>query len=131
MNRLGNLLIPNQNYCEFEDWVMPLLVKMTEEQNMNDCRWTPSKIIQRLGKEINNENSVYYWAYKNNIPVFCPGITDGSLGDMMYFHSYRHPEFRIDVVEDIRAINDLAVHAYATGMYAILIYFLSPSCICV
>lgn len=26
--------------------------------------WTPSRIIARLGKEINNEDSVYYWAYK-------------------------------------------------------------------
>jgi len=41
--------------------------------------WTPSKFIHRLGKEINDERSVYYWAYKNNIPVFCPAITDGKL----------------------------------------------------
>lgn len=26
--------------------------------------WTPSKMIHRLGKEINNPESVYYWAYK-------------------------------------------------------------------
>lgn len=26
--------------------------------------WTPSKMIHRLGKEINNPDSVYYWAYK-------------------------------------------------------------------
>ena len=26
--------------------------------------WSPSKIIHRLGKEIDNEDSVYYWAYK-------------------------------------------------------------------
>ncbi|KAF4745283.1 hypothetical protein FOZ63_022029, partial [Perkinsus olseni] len=30
----------------------------------------------------------YYWCYKNNIPVFCPAITDGSIGDMIYFHSF-------------------------------------------
>ena len=79
-------------------------------------RWTPSKIISRLGKEINNEDSIYYWAHKNNIPVFCPAITDGSLGDMMYFHSYKRPEFVCDVVADIRAINDIAVRAPSTGM---------------
>ena len=78
--------------------------------------WTPSQIIRRLGKEIDNEESVYYWCYKNDIPVFCPAITDGSLGDMMYFHSYRRPEFVVDVVGDIRRINDLAVRAACTGM---------------
>ena len=31
-------------------------------------------MIHRLGKEIDNPESVYYWAYKNDIPVFCPGM---------------------------------------------------------
>ncbi|KAL0410548.1 UNVERIFIED_CONTAM: Deoxyhypusine synthase [Sesamum latifolium] len=74
--------------------------------------WTPSKVIARLGKEINNEESYLYWAYKNNIPVFCPGLTDGSLGDMLYFHSYKkEPGLVIDIVQDIRAMNGEAVHA--------------------
>eukprot|EP00599_Poterioochromonas_sp_BG-1_P014170 CAMPEP_0173155388 /NCGR_PEP_ID=MMETSP1105-20130129/14069_1 /TAXON_ID=2985 /ORGANISM="Ochromonas sp., Strain BG-1" /LENGTH=162 /DNA_ID=CAMNT_0014071791 /DNA_START=518 /DNA_END=1006 /DNA_ORIENTATION=- len=95
---------------------MPILVQLTKEQSSEGTRWTPSKIINRLGKEINNEDSVYYWAYKNNIPVFCPALTDGSLGDMMYFHSYKYPEFSVDIVEDIRRLNDIAVKSHATGM---------------
>jgi deoxyhypusine synthase len=79
-------------------------------------RWTPSKLINRLGKEINNPDSVYYWCYKNDIPVFCPAITDGSLGDMMYFFNYKRPEFQLDIVADIRAINDQALWAKCTGM---------------
>ncbi len=115
MNRLGNLLVPNENYCLFEDWLNPILHAMADEQMTHGVRWTPSKIIHRLGKEIDNEDSVYYWAYKNNIPVFSPAITDGSLGDMLYFFSYKRPEFLIDVVQDIRAINDIAVRAHCTG----------------
>jgi deoxyhypusine synthase len=82
INRIGNLLISNDNYCQFEDWIMPIFDKMVDEQNEQQINWTPSKIIARLGKEINNENSVYYWAYKNSIPVYSPALTDGSLGDM-------------------------------------------------
>lgn len=116
VNRLGNLLIPNENYCKFEDWLMPILTAMADEQEKLGTRWTPSRIIHRLGKEINHEDSVYYWAYKNDIPVFCPALTDGSLGDMMYFFSYKRPEFSVDIVQDIRAINDIAVRAHCTGM---------------
>eukprot|EP00958_Prasinococcus_capsulatus_P017904 scaffold2051_cov389-Prasinococcus_capsulatus_cf.AAC.13 len=69
-------------------------------------------MIHRLGKEINHPESVYYWAYKNDIPVFCPGITDGSIGDMLYFHSFRvSPPLVVDIVQDIRAMNDQAVNA--------------------
>lgn len=60
--------------------------------------WTPSKIITRLGEEINNEESIYYWAAKNKIPVFCPALTDGSLGDMMFFHSFKNPGLIIDIL---------------------------------
>ncbi|XP_041633580.1 deoxyhypusine synthase [Cheilinus undulatus] len=116
INRIGNILVPNDNYCKFEDWLMPILDQMVLEQNTEGIRWTPSKMIHRLGKEINNPDSVYYWAYKNDIPVFSPALTDGSLGDMIYFHSYRNPGLVLDIVEDIRRLNSHSVFAKRTGM---------------
>lgn len=83
INRIGNLLVPNENYCKFENWVIPLLDEMLSEQKENGTLWTPSKMIERLGEKIDNKDSIYYWAAKNKIPVFCPALTDGSLGDMM------------------------------------------------
>ncbi|KAM0946928.1 putative deoxyhypusine synthase [Dioscorea sansibarensis] len=111
LNRIGNLLVPNDNYCKFEDWIIPIFDQMLQEQQAENVIWTPSKVIARLGKEINDESSYLYWAQKNGIPVFCPALTDGSLGDMLYFHSYRGPGLVIDIVQDIRAINGEAVHA--------------------
>mmetsp|Transcript_34253 Transcript_34253/g.59211 ORF Transcript_34253/g.59211 Transcript_34253/m.59211 type:complete len:275 (+) Transcript_34253:594-1418(+) len=115
INRIGNMLVPNENYCKFEDWIVPILNKMTDEQVNDGVRWTPSRMIHRFGKEINHPDSICYWAYKNNIPVFCPAITDGSIGDMIYFHMYKRPEFVVDIAADIKRINDLAVRAPATG----------------
>lgn len=116
INRIGNLLVPNDNYCKFEDWIIPIFDKMLQEQKEQGIVWTPSKMIARLGKEIDNPDSVYYWAYKNNIPVFSPGLTDGSIGDMLYFHSYKNPGLILDIVEDIRRMNSQAVYAQNTGM---------------
>lgn len=31
--RIGNLLVPNDNYCKFEDWLIPILDQMLLEQN--------------------------------------------------------------------------------------------------
>jgi deoxyhypusine synthase len=133
--------------------------------------WTPSKLIARLGKEINHEpllgiqgknetkirfsNAILYFisdsniytifffhhyivdflhilhyivcinfffiyliitheyqkvahsiiflyfvgVLQNNIPVYCPGLTDGSLGDMLYFHSFHNPGLIVDIVQ--------------------------------
>ena len=33
INRIGNLLVPNDNYCKFENWIVPILNKMVDEQD--------------------------------------------------------------------------------------------------
>ena len=138
INRIGNLLVPNKNYCEFEDWLTPLIEKMHQEQDDKHKEWakqvaqmgednsdedlperfvwTPSKFIRRMGLEINHEESVLYWAAKNDIPVFCPALTDGSVGDMLYFHSYKKSGMILDINEDIRRVNDMSVQSHCTGM---------------
>lgn len=116
MNRIGNLIAPNDGYCMFEDWLTPILQDMLKGQHENNINWTPSKMIKLMGERIQNEESIYYWASKNNIPVFCPAITDGAIGDNLYFFSYKSPGLKLDIVEDIRRINDLALNAKNTGM---------------
>ncbi|CCE72847.1 Piso0_000446 [Millerozyma farinosa CBS 7064] len=131
LNRIGNLLVPNDNYCKFEEWIVPILDKCLEEQQESLAKlgpealnadspacWTPSKLINRLGKEINDESSVLYWAYKNDIPIFCPALTDGSIGDMLFFHTFKASpsQLRLDIVADIRKINSLSMAASHAGM---------------
>lgn len=116
INRIGNLLVPNDNYCLFEEWVTPLLDEMISEQMKEGTVWSPSRITARLGERINNESSVCYWAWRNNIPIFSPALTDGSLGDMMYFHSFKRPGLIIDILGDLRRLNTMAVKANNTGV---------------
>jgi deoxyhypusine synthase len=33
LNRIGNLLVPNDNYCKFENWIMPIFDQMLQEQS--------------------------------------------------------------------------------------------------
>jgi deoxyhypusine synthase len=116
LNRTGNLLVPNENYCLFEDWINPLLKEMIDLQKTKGKIFTPRKIIKYLGKKINNPSSIYYWCAKNKIPVFCPALTDGSIGDMMFFNNFRHPGFIVDILGDLVKLNKMAIHAKKTGM---------------
>lgn len=115
LNRIGNLLVPNDNYCKFEDWITPLINEMLLIQQTKKKIFTPSKIIKYLGKKINNKESIYYWCWKNHIPVFCPALTDGSIGDMMFFNNYRHPGFIVDILGDLVELNKMALRAKKTG----------------
>lgn len=102
---------------------MPILDQMLAEQEATkDTKeplvWTPSKVIHRLGKEINNQSSILWWAYMNDIPVFCPALTDGSLGDMLYFHTFKSSPKVLDIsiTRDIRRINGMSLVAKRAGM---------------
>lgn len=116
MNRIGNTIVPNENYALLESWFLPLVQQCHKEQREKGTIFTPSKIIARLGEKINNEDSIYYWCWKNNIPVYCPAFTDGALGDVIYFNTWKESGFIIDLVQDIKLVNDTGLFAKKSGM---------------
>ncbi|NCN51534.1 deoxyhypusine synthase [archaeon] len=116
INRAGNIFIPNSRYCEFENFIMPILEEFYGRQKNEGKFLTSSELIWKLGEKIDKKESVYYWANKNKIPVYCPGITDGSLGDMIYFFKSKHPDFVLDVAEDIWNLNNSTLGPEKTGI---------------
>ena len=71
-----------------------------------------------MGEKIDNKESVYYWAWKNKIPVYSPAILDGSLGDMVYFfkHKKGFEDFEIDIAEDTKRLNDSTTGLEKSGV---------------
>ena len=71
LNRIGNLIVPNNNYSLLEAWFLPLVQELHKEQDATKHFFTPSEIIARIGKKMDDDNhpkkeeSIYYWAYKN------------------------------------------------------------------
>lgn len=56
-------------------------------------------MIKRFGERINDERSIYYWCAKNDIPVYCPAITDGAIGDMMFYFNYKQEGLVCDILQ--------------------------------
>lgn len=96
VNRVGNLYITTETYMNFEDWILPVLDKLYAKQK----RWTVSEMLKEIGLTLKDENSILYQAAKNNIPIFCPAITDGSFGFHLYLFQQKHKDFIVDVVQD-------------------------------
>ncbi len=115
INRIGNIFVPNDRYIAFEKLMMPFLQRMYEKQVIKDKITSTSEFTNELGKEANDENSILYWATRNKIPVFCPALTDGSIGDMLYFFMNSHPDFRLDIASDIVKITEIAMNAKKIG----------------
>lgn len=115
INRIGNILVPNQCYIEFEKIMIPFMKQLYDEQKKSGKVIPASEFSRRLGMLVKDDSSILYWASRNNIPVFCPALTDGSIGDMMYFFMHEHPDFKIDIAADLKQITDIAMDSRKTG----------------
>jgi len=96
INRIGNLLIKNESYMNFEDKILQILDTLYKKKK----RWAVSELLREIGLMLNDKNSILYQAAKNNVPIFCPAITDGAFGFHLYMFQQKHPDFIIDIVKD-------------------------------
>ena len=110
VNRLGNILIPNDRYLFLEKFMQPLFADLDSMKHS----WAPSEIIHEIGKKLSSEDSFLYWAAKNEIPVFSPGITDSAIGLQMYFFKQDNKDFAIDVSADMR-LADIVINSEKRG----------------
>jgi len=116
INRIGNVLVPDSRYVKFEEFLNPILEEIYAEQKETGKIIGPSDLVWKLGEKINDEKSICYWAWKNKIRLFCPTITDGSVGDIMYVFRHKNPGFKIDVIEDTKRLNDSSAGLDKSGV---------------
>lgn len=115
VNRVGNIFIKNESYMNFEDWMMPVLDKLYAKQK----RWAVSDLLKEIGLQLSDEHSFLYQAAKNDVPVFCPAITDGSFGFHLYLFQQKHKDFIVDVVQDFGNILLSTNHDEKKGVIAL------------
>ena len=116
VNRIGNIFVPNNRYVAFEQWMQPLLEELYQEQKKTGRVVCGSELIWRMGEKINNDKSICTWAWRNKIPIYCPALGDGALGDNIYFFSFKHDDFKIDLVEDIKRLNNTTIGLKKSGL---------------
>lgn len=118
VSRIGNIYVTTEHYLHFERFINRFLERIYKLQK-KDKPLSSSQIIFELGREIsklkNKEESVLYWAYMNRIDVYCPCITDGSFGDLVYFFKKRKNDFMIDIVGDTAKIVDFTLNCEKTA----------------
>jgi len=112
ISRLGNILVPDDCYGEvLEGEILPMFDEIFEGKDS----MTTHEIIWEVGKRMNDENSLMYWAWKNQIPIIVPGITDGSFGCQLWMYYQTHRKFRIDLFGDEQLLSEVTNHATHTG----------------
>lgn len=113
INRLGNILIPDSSYgIILENKLMPFLRKMYDG---GERKMATYELTDRLGEYVGSEESILYWAHRNSIPVFVPGITDGSVGSQLWMFWQEHKDFQIDMLKDEHRLSDIVFSVKKAG----------------
>ena len=112
INRLGNVLVPNDSYGIIIEKKMQMLLGDLWKEGVKEV--SSSQFCREIGLRTCNESSILYWAARNNIPVFVPGITDGAVGYQTWLFSQDH-DFRLNLLKDSGQLNDIVYTAKKTG----------------
>jgi deoxyhypusine synthase len=115
MNRVGNLMITNESYARLEDYMLPVFSKIFERKK----RISVSGLLREIGLLLDDESSILYQASRRGVPVFCPAITDGSLGFHLYMFQQKHPDSMVDVVSDFSNLLASSSHDDRKGVIAL------------
>ena len=115
INRIGNILVPNDRYVLLEKMLKPFFEKELSKQKKTGRMLSPNEMIFDLGLQFKDENSFVHQCAKNGIPVFCPAPTDGAFGLQLFFFKQDHPEFGIDVTGDMKKLAEKVLLSQKTG----------------
>ena len=116
INRLGNIFIPNECYGKIlEQKMQPVLSELGKTKQ----KWSTKELVWEFGKHLekekNRNDSIIYWSWKNKIPMFIPGITDGAFGSHIWMYYQEHRDFTIDLLKDEQELSDIIFDAKKTG----------------
>lgn len=111
INRLGNILVPNESYGEIIEEKMTRL--LSEIQAAGKQELATYELCWELGRRL-DESSMLHWCWRNHIPVIVPGITDGAVGYQLWQYSQDHP-LKINVLKDEQLLSDLVWQAKKSG----------------
>lgn len=113
INRLGNIFIPNESYgVVLEQKMQPILEELFREGKRT---LSSRQLAHEFGLRLEDKKSILYWAARNDIPVYVPGITDGAFGSQLWLFRQQHPQFNLDVLKDEQELSDIVFTSKKAG----------------
>ena len=118
INRLGNIYVPSDRYVWLEEYLYEFFEEFFAEESLR----TPSEFSAELGAQLDSEDSVLSVAADNNVPIYCPALTDAEIGNFLYYYKQRpgvDDDVGIEITEDYDRLIEDGLLADETGLLAI------------
>jgi deoxyhypusine synthase len=129
INRSGNIFIPSSHYTRLHLLLWLLNKRLWRSFVQPNGHVGSLAYTHELGRQLEllalprREESFVYWAFRNHIPLHCPGLLDGALGDGLYYFEREFGKpFVLDVMDSARGLIDEMIVAGSTrGAVALLV----------
>ncbi|MEF8780078.1 MAG: deoxyhypusine synthase [Haloferacaceae archaeon] len=116
INRLGNIFVPSDRYVWLEEYLYDFFDDFFAERQVR----TPTAFARELGATLDDEDSVLKQAADNDVPVYCPALTDSEIGNFLYYYRQgREDDVDIAIMDDYDALIEDGMLADTTGLIAV------------
>ncbi|TKX76445.1 deoxyhypusine synthase, partial [Halorubrum sp. SD626R] len=116
INRLGNLFVPSDRYVWLEEYLYDFFEDFFAEEKVR----TPTSFARELGETLEDEDSVLKQAADNDVPVYCPALTDSEVGNFLYYYRQGYDsEVGIEILDDYDSLIEDGLLADSTGLIAV------------
>ncbi|GGL67981.1 deoxyhypusine synthase [Halocalculus aciditolerans] len=116
INRLGNIYVPSDRYVWLEEYLYDFFEDFFAEEKVR----TPTEFAAELGATLDDEDSVLKQAADNDVPIFCPALTDAEVGNFLYYYRNGYDsEVGIEILDDYDTLIENGLLADTTGLIAV------------
>ncbi|OVE82918.1 deoxyhypusine synthase [Natronolimnobius baerhuensis] len=116
INRLGNIFVPSNRYVWLEEYLYDFFDNFFADEKVR----TPTAFARELGETLDDEDSVLKQAADNDVPVYCPALTDAEVGNFLYYYRQGYDsEVGIEILDDYDSLIEDGLLADTTGLIAV------------
>ncbi len=113
INRLGNIFVPSDRYVWLESYLNDFFEDFFAEEKVR----TPMEFSRELGETLDDEDSILSNAADNDIPIFCPALTDAEVGNFLYYYRQGYDsDVGIEILDDYDSLIEMGLLADKTGL---------------
>ena len=116
INRLGNIFVPSDRYVWLEEYLYDFFDDFFAEEKVR----TPTAFAREIGETLDDEDSVLKQAADNDVPVYCPALTDAEVGNFLYYYRQGYDsEVGIEILDDYDSLIEDGLLSDTTGLIAV------------
>jgi deoxyhypusine synthase len=110
IGRIGDVYTKSEDFEVFEEEI----TKIFKDISKNHKLLSIQELLYEVGSRIEDEKSILYNAYKNNIPIFAPGLIDSMFGLQLWMFTQDN-ELIVDAVKDMHYLSDIVFESEKVG----------------